>query len=87
MTPLLSIDDVSVRLGGVSEVEHVTMAIEDGTLVGLIGPNGAGKTTLIDAVTGFTPLASGRAHTQVMQAYLGQDPEAAPHEPTVGSAS
>jgi branched-chain amino acid transport system ATP-binding protein len=59
MTPLLSVDDVSVSFGGLHAVDHVTMTVEAGTLVGLIGPNGAGKTTLVDAITGFTPTATG----------------------------
>jgi sulfate-transporting ATPase len=38
----------------------VSFAIPQGTICGLIGPNGAGKTSLIDALTGFTPSASGQ---------------------------
>lgn len=49
----LSIAGLSVRYGGVSAVNDVTLGVPAGTVVGLIGPNGAGKTSVIDAVTGF----------------------------------
>lgn len=49
----LVVDDVTVRLGGATVVEHVTFRIRPGEAVGLIGPNGAGKTTLLEAITGM----------------------------------
>jgi ABC-type branched-subunit amino acid transport system ATPase component len=55
MSALLEIRDLSVRYGGLKAVDHVSLAVEPGSFVGLIGPNGAGKTTLIDAVCGLTP--------------------------------
>jgi ABC-type branched-subunit amino acid transport system ATPase component len=56
---LLRIEDLTVRYGGVTAVDRVSLEVEAGSFVGLIGPNGAGKTTLIDAVSGLTQ-ASGR---------------------------
>ncbi|GAA2625545.1 ABC transporter ATP-binding protein [Actinomadura fulvescens] len=50
----LSITDLTVRYGGVTALNQVSLTVDPGELVGLIGPNGAGKTTLIDAVCGFT---------------------------------
>jgi sulfate-transporting ATPase len=50
---------MSVHFGGVIAVDHVTLAITSGEIVGVIGPNGAGKTTLIDAITGFANLSGG----------------------------
>ncbi|RNL62733.1 ABC transporter ATP-binding protein [Nocardioides marmoriginsengisoli] len=51
--PLLETRDLSVRYGGVTANQDVSLTVEPGEIVGLIGPNGAGKTTFVDAVTGF----------------------------------
>jgi branched-chain amino acid transport system ATP-binding protein len=56
---LLETTDLTVSYGGLHANDSVNLTIEPGKVVGLIGPNGAGKTTFIDAITGFTPLASG----------------------------
>ncbi|WP_127481089.1 ABC transporter ATP-binding protein [Nocardioides pantholopis] len=53
--PLLRAEGLTVRYGGVSANDAVTLSVGAGEVVGLIGPNGAGKTTFVDAVTGFTP--------------------------------
>lgn len=50
---MLAVEDLVVRLGGVTAVDHVTLRVKSGQVIGLIGPNGAGKTTIIDAITGF----------------------------------
>ncbi|MFC6879410.1 ABC transporter ATP-binding protein [Actinomadura yumaensis] len=50
----LSVTGLTVRYGGVTALNQVSVTVEPGELVGLIGPNGAGKTTFIDAVCGFT---------------------------------
>jgi len=55
----LSMQNVSVRFGGVVALDKVSLDLLPGEIVGLIGPNGAGKTTLIDAVTGFVDIAEG----------------------------
>jgi branched-chain amino acid transport system ATP-binding protein len=59
MTPLLEVRDLAVRYSGLNAVDHVSLTVEPGTIVGLIGPNGAGKTTLVDALTGFTTPSTG----------------------------
>ncbi|MGH2761678.1 MAG: ABC transporter permease subunit [Thermoleophilaceae bacterium] len=51
--------DVTVKYGGTTAVDDVSISIRPGHITGLIGPNGAGKTSFIDAVTGFTPMSSG----------------------------
>jgi sulfate-transporting ATPase len=57
---ILRIEDLTVRYGGVTAVNGVSLEVGSGEVVGLIGPNGAGKTSLIDAVSGFTRPTSGR---------------------------
>lgn len=52
--PLLRAERVTVRYGGVTANDQVSLTVSAGEVVGLIGPNGAGKTTFVDAVTGFT---------------------------------
>jgi branched-chain amino acid transport system ATP-binding protein len=50
---LLATSNLTVRFGGVSAVDDLTIDICQGALTGIIGPNGAGKSTLIDAVSGL----------------------------------
>jgi branched-chain amino acid transport system ATP-binding protein len=50
--PLLQLDRVTIRFGGLTAVSEVSVSVGEGELVGLIGPNGAGKTTLFNMVTG-----------------------------------
>jgi branched-chain amino acid transport system ATP-binding protein len=59
-TPLLAVEHVTVRFGGVVAVDDVTFAVPEGEIRGLIGPNGAGKTTLFDIITGVRQPSSGR---------------------------
>jgi len=56
---VLSVAELSVRLGGRDVLGDVTFSIRPGEFTGLIGPNGAGKTTLLKAILGLAPLSAG----------------------------
>jgi len=54
--PLLEVDHVTLRFGGVVALNDVNFTLYEGEILGLIGPNGAGKTTCFNAMTGvYTP--------------------------------
>ena len=59
---LISVEDVTVRFGGVVAVNRASMAVPAGEIRGLIGPNGAGKTTLFDTITGMRLPSGGTVH-------------------------
>ena len=60
--PLLSVDNVTLRFGGVVALDGVSVSIEKGQIAGLIGPNGAGKTTLFNVITRLYRPESGGVH-------------------------
>jgi len=59
VSPILSIQDVRLRFGGVVALDGVAFDAEPGEILGIIGPNGAGKTTLFDCISGFRRPDSG----------------------------
>jgi branched-chain amino acid transport system ATP-binding protein len=50
-TPVLRVEKITKRFGGLTVLNEVDFSLEQGELVGLIGPNGAGKSTLFDVIT------------------------------------
>jgi branched-chain amino acid transport system ATP-binding protein len=57
--PLLVVDRVTRRFGGLLAVNGASLAAEEGRITALIGPNGAGKTTLFSIISGFLKPSGG----------------------------
>lgn len=58
-TPILSVDRITKRFGGLVAVHDMSFALHAGEVLGFLGPNGAGKTTLINLIAGEHALDSG----------------------------
>src|ERR1700729_1683786 len=73
---MLTVDGISVRLGGRDVLQDVRFAIRAGEFVGLIGSNGAGKTTLLRVILGLQEPSAGTVRIA--------DPGRARHAPAIG---
>lgn len=58
-TPLLSVQALEKRFGGLTAVSDYSLRVDEGDFVGLIGPNGAGKTTVFNLLSGVISATSG----------------------------
>ena len=65
--PLLEVRDLTLRFGGLTAVDGLSLDVEEGAIAGLIGPNGAGKTSAFNAISGFYRPASGSVR------FMGRD--------------
>jgi branched-chain amino acid transport system ATP-binding protein len=59
---VLSVRGITVRFGGITALEDVSIEVSAGEVVGIIGPNGAGKTTLFNVICGFAEPTAGSLH-------------------------
>ncbi len=59
-TPLVELRDISIAFGGIKAVDHVSVDLYPGEVVGLLGHNGAGKSTLIKCLSGAYQKDSGQ---------------------------
>ncbi len=59
MSTLLECKDLTKKYGHKTAIDHISLAIESGHIIGLLGPNGSGKTTLIKMINGLLTPTSG----------------------------
>jgi branched-chain amino acid transport system ATP-binding protein len=59
-SPLLNLEKVTIRFGGLTAVSELDLSIGANELIGLIGPNGAGKTTAFNLITGVYQPTTGK---------------------------
>jgi branched-chain amino acid transport system ATP-binding protein len=59
MAPLLELEGISKRFGGLMCIDRLDVHVDEREIVSVIGPNGAGKTTLFNLVTGVYQPDSG----------------------------
>lgn len=71
--PLLSVNGLMMRFGGLLAVNNVNLELYPQEIVSLIGPNGAGKTTVFNCLTGFYKLTGGTIllRDQHLEVYRG----------------
>ncbi len=72
--PILRIDDLEKRFGGIVAVDGASFEVERGSITGLIGPNGAGKSTTFNCITGVHRPNGGSIHFDG-QEITGLEPE------------
>ncbi|HYL91412.1 MAG TPA: ABC transporter ATP-binding protein [Burkholderiales bacterium] len=59
MGPILQVEKLSKRFGGLTAVQELDFDVREGEILGMIGPNGAGKTTTFNLIAGAFPATSG----------------------------
>ena len=59
VTTAVRTEDLALRLGGRTILEHVSLEVGAGEFIAVLGPNGAGKSTLMKALLGLIPAAGG----------------------------
>jgi ABC-2 type transport system ATP-binding protein len=84
---MIHVENLTKTFGDLCAVDHITLDIIEGQILGLLGPNGAGKTTTLRMLTGFLRPSSGTIrvkdysiedHSLEIRKLLGYLPESAP---------
>src|SRR6476469_7413360 len=70
---VLEVQDVTVRFGGLTALDAVSLFVPPRHVLGIIGPNGAGKTTLLNVLCGFIRPDAGEV------LFGGRRPDIRPH--------
>ena len=65
--PLIEVENLTMRFGGLTALDALSMSVGEGEILGLIGPNGSGKTTFFNVLTGLYKASGGRI------VYRGED--------------
>src|SRR5436190_8870441 len=58
---MIELTQLTKKYGTTVALDHVSLSIQPGEIVGLLGPNGAGKTTMLKMLTGYLPPTEGTA--------------------------
>ena len=64
---LIEVENLTMRFGGLTALDALSMSVREGEVLGLIGPNGSGKTTFFNVLTGLYKASGGRI------VYRGED--------------
>lgn len=59
---ILEVRDLVKSFGGLRAVDHLSLALDQGQILGLIGPNGAGKSTAFNCIAGVYPPTTGEIY-------------------------
>jgi len=78
-SPLVELRDISIAFGGVKAVDHVSVDLYPGEVVGLLGHNGAGKSTLIKCLSGAYQKDSGQVFVNGQEVQITSPRDARRH--------